>query len=166
MKCSVAAVFLILVILCLMSGCNEGLAPRIETSGITGVIRYKNWPPRDSLIDLRLVAFKKFPPTDIIGEIIRGNAVVYPPIGDTALVPFYVDSTRYTVPLAPGRYEYVVIAQQYGRNIFFDWRPVGQYDLDTNYALPSPVVVLEGSLTRFVDINVDFRNPSPFPRSP
>lgn len=144
-------------------GCNEGLAPRVETSGISGTIRYKNWPPRDSLRDLRLVAFKVFPPGNIVQEVLQGRAIVYPPIGDTALVPFYVDSIRYTAPLPPGRYEYVVVAQQFGPNIFTDWRPVGQYDLDTNYAVPSPVVVLEGTLTRFVDINVDFRNPPPFP---
>ncbi|MER3523731.1 MAG: hypothetical protein C4326_06590 [Ignavibacteria bacterium] len=146
-----------------LTACNEGLAPRVEKSGISGTIRYKHWPPQDSLRDLRLVAFKRFPPSNIVGDILQGNAVVYPPIGDTALVPFYVDSLKYTAPLPPGKYEYVVIAQRYGPNIFTDWRPVGQYDLDTNYATPSPVVVLDGTLTRFVDINVDFRNPPPFP---
>lgn len=163
MHCTRSVLPFSIALVFVLAGCNEGLAPRIETSGISGVIRYKNWPRPDSLVDLRLVAFKNFPPTDILGEIIRGNAFVYPPIGDTALVPFFVDSIRYTAPLPPGRYAYVVVAQRYGPNIFFDWRPVGQYDLDTNYTVPSPVVVFEGTLTRFVDINVDFRNPPPFP---
>jgi hypothetical protein len=164
MNCTRSAVFLVLTVGSILSGCNEGLAPRIETSGISGVIRYKNWPPRDSLRDLRLVAFKVFPPTNIVGDVLQGRAIVYPPIGDSALVPFYVDSIQYTAPLPPGRYEYVVVAQQFGPNIFTDWRPVGQYDLDSNYAVPSPVIVFEGTTTRFIDINVDFRNPPPFPR--
>lgn len=158
-----AVLFIVGIATTILTGCNEGLAPRVETSGITGTIRYKHWPPQDSLYDLRLVAFKHFPPGNIVADVLQGKAVVYPPIGDTALVPFYVDSLHYTVPLPGGKYEYVVIAQRYGPNILTDWRPVGQYDLDTNYAVPSPVVVLEGTLTRFVDINVDFRNPPPFP---
>ncbi len=164
MKCTRSALPLVIVLIVVLSSCNEGLAPRIETSGISGVIRYKNWPPLDSLRDLRLVAFKYFPPTNIVLDVLQGRAIVYPAIGDTALVPFYVDSLIYTAPLPAGRYEYVVIAQQYGPNILADWRPVGQYDLDSNYAVPSPVIVLEGTITRFIDINVDFRNPPPFPR--
>lgn len=164
MNCIRSAVLLVVTVALVLSGCNEGLAPRIETSGISGVIRYKNWPPPDSLRDLRLVAFKQFPPTNIILDVLQGRAIVYPGIGDTALVPFYVDSLIYSAPLPAGRYEYVVIAQQYGPNVFTDWRPVGQYDLDSNYAVPSPVIVYEGATTRFIDFNVDFRNPPPFPR--
>ena len=54
-----ASALTLLLIGCL--GCNEELGPINEPSGFRGVIRFKNWPPPDSLRDLRLVAFDAFP---------------------------------------------------------------------------------------------------------
>lgn len=146
-------------------GCDEGLKPTttVPTGSFGGLITYRNWPVRDSLVDLRLVAFVVFPPRDIVGEILQGRAYVYPGLFDTSLVPFYVDSLRYTVTVPAGVYQYVVIAQQFGANVNADWRAVGQYDLDSDLAVPSPVVVAPDSMTNDVNIFVDFLHPPPTP---
>lgn len=155
----------------LAGGCDDGVKPPADGGGggstspsaFSGTIHYRNWPVADSLVDLRIVAFKVFPPGDIVSEVLQGRAVVYPPLGDTALVPFRVDSLRYVAPAAVATYQYVVVAQQYGPNILTDWRPVGQYDLDTILTVPSPVVVAAGDTTRNININVDFQHPPPLP---
>ena len=149
----------------LLVSCDEGLKPKItvQVGSFSGQIHYSNWPPRDSLFDLRLVAFRTFPPRDIVSEVLSGRAYVYPGLGDTALVPFFVDSLRYMVTVPTGKYEYVVIAQQHGPNVNTDWRPVGQHDLDTDPSTPSPIEVAADSLLTGIDIWVDFRNPPPAP---
>ncbi len=146
--------------------CDKGLAPPtapVPHGRITGLITYRHWPPRDSLIDLRLVAFKQFPPTNVVSSVLNGEAFVYPPLGDTALVPFYVDSLRFDVPLRAGYYPYVVVAQQYDTVVTRDWRVVGQYDLDTNLAVPSGVDVPDGAVVPDINILVDFSDPPPQP---
>ena len=165
-----------IIVLCggglLWAACNKGVEPPSQggsgvlptgPGAITGTIKYRNWPQRDSLVDLRIVVFNRFPPTDIVHEVISGNAVVYPPLGDTALVPFYVDSLRYKVILNAGTYPYVVVAQQFANNVLTDWRPVGQYDLDSNLLVPSPVTVAGNDTTRNINISVDFVNRPPPP---
>jgi hypothetical protein len=163
------AVLSVLVFALSLSGCDKGLSPSapppppIPMGYISGIIRYQHWPSRDSLHDLRLVAFRIFPPSNIVNEVLLGRAVVYPPLGDTALVPFFVDSLRYLFILPAAEYKYVVVAQQYGPTITTDWRAVGQYDLDTNLAVPSPVTIAANDTSRNININVDFRNPPPTP---
>lgn len=145
--------------------CDQGLAPPAPgvlpagRGAVTGVVRYRNWPPRDSLLDLRIVLFRNYPPGNIVSEVTQGRAAVHPPLGDTALVPYFVDSLRYTLTAPSGVYQYVVVAQQFGPNLFTDWRLVGQYDLDSNFAVPSPVTVPDADTVRSVDINVDFARP-------
>jgi hypothetical protein len=150
----------------LFHGCDKGLVPTEPPPGpgaLSGLITYASWPPPDSLFDLRIVAFRDFPPEGIVSSVLGGEAAVYPPIGDTALVPFFVDSLRYAFDLPSGRYEYLAVAQQYGPNLFTDWRPVGQYDLDTNLAVPTPIDVPPGDTLRNIIIHVDFANPPPAP---
>lgn len=162
-------VFWVFLAFLLLSGCDKGLGPSatpatpIPTGFMSGLIRYQHWPAIDSLHDLRLVAFRVFPPGNIVTEVLQGRASVYPPLGDTALVPFYVDSLRYHFSLPATRYEYVVVAQQYGSNAFTDWRAVGQFDLDSNFAVPSPVTIVADSMIEGININVDFSNPPPPP---
>jgi hypothetical protein len=139
--------------------CDHGLAPAdSETkTGIAGTITYEdNWPSADSLKNLRLVVFKKYPPTDIIVEILTGEAFVYPPI-DTISLAFNVTSQEYMLELPSGTFEYVAVAQQYGDNIFSDWRAVGQYDTDSD-SLPTPILLEKNTFLENIDINVDFEN--------
>ena len=164
-----SAIFWILTVVLLLSGCDKGLgpsaspAPPIPTGYMSGLIRYQHWPAIDSLHDLRLVAFRVFPPGNIVSEVLQGRASVYPPLGDTALVPFYVDTLHYHFSLPAARYEYVVVAQQFGSNAFTDWRAVGQFDLDSNFTVPSPVTIVADSTIEGININVDFSNPPPPP---
>jgi hypothetical protein len=149
--------------------CDGGLAPPSEatvpTSGsFSGTITFTHWEVVDTLIDLRLVAFTVFPPTDIIGDILAGRAVVYPPLGSSEiLADMGADSIHYTFAVQAGTYPYVAVAHQFGPDVFNDWRPVGQYDLDTNLTVPEEVVVNAGQDTPGIDIVVDFTNPPPFP---
>jgi hypothetical protein len=166
---------LVILLICfgvlLIPGCDKGIQAPPETApggaeqqGFSGVIRYSNWPPTDSLVDLRLIAFKTFPPRNILADALTGQAIVYPPIGPSPSLPFNVDTTHYFVPTPPGEFQYIVVAQQFGPNVFSDWRAVGQYDLDANLAVPTPIRVPENGRVRNVDIVVDFsrRPPQPF----
>jgi hypothetical protein len=141
--------------------CDEGLAPRSDNlaiqTGIAGTVLFENWPAPDSLVDLRLVAFRTFPPENIFVEVISGQAFAYPAIGDTTRIPLYVDQYDFQFELPAGEYGYLVVAQQYGDDLFSDWRAVGQYDLDSD-SLPSPLEVIENQVTRNIIIGVDFNN--------
>jgi len=159
--------FISVLSLLFFSACDEGLKPvpaYVPSGTLSGLITYHNWPPRDSLVNLRIVAFTEFPPTDIVFSVLQGIAAVYPSIGDTALIPFYVDSLRYSFVVRAGHYPYVVVAQQFGPDVMKNWRVVGQYDLDTNLAVPEAIDVPDRGVVKDVNINVDFTNlpPQPF----
>lgn len=151
--------------LLLLSSCDEGLKPTtsIPTGSFVGIIRFTNWQAADSIYDMRLVAFKNFPPRDVVNEVLSGNAAVYPPLGGSPLVLSAVDSLTYSVTVPATVYKYVVVAQQYGPDIMANWKPVGQYDLDSNFAVPSSIVVAPNHTTSGVDITVDFAHPPPPP---
>jgi hypothetical protein len=149
--------------------CDKGLEPApaepaIAPGSFSGLLTFVNWQAVDSLYDIRLVAFTVFPPPDIIDEVLASRAIVYPPlVTGGALTTRGTDSLFYTVPAGAKPYPYVVIALQTGPDLFNDWIPVGQYDLDTNLTVPSPVVVHPGEDTPDINILVDFENPPPFP---
>jgi hypothetical protein len=158
------------VCIILSFGCDEGLAPPVTgsqpaTSSFSGIVTFTGWSVVDSVYDLRLVAFTVFPPADVIGEVLQGRAIVYPPLGSSSLAMRGDDTVAYMLEAEPGVYPYVAIALQFGPNLFADWSPAGQYDLDTNLAVPSPVVVTAGMNTPDININVDFENPPPDPTS-
>jgi len=166
------ATLLLLSIVLLWSGCDTGLAPINEPSGFSGVIRFKNWPPPDSVRDLRIVAFTTYP-TDSAGillTLLSGNAAVYPPnLNASGSLPKFVDSAPYTFTTKDGinlkvqQYNYIVVAQLYGPNSFTDWRPAGVYTTEPNTFNPSPVRVLLHRIVPNIDIEVDFHNPPPKP---
>ncbi len=156
----IVTAFLLLVA---VYGCNQGLSPADSAvgqgpSGIAGTLYFSNWPPTDSLYDLRLVVFKTFPPEDILSALLTGQAFAYPPI-DSLHLPFYVDSLDYQIELPPGTYDAVTVAYRYGPVILSDWALVGVFhrpDAPTD-TIPDPVTVEPGQLTREVNIRVDFR---------
>jgi len=149
------------------SACDHGLQPEqgnpAEISGISGKIIFQNWVLAEPLFDLRLVVFKNYPPDNILNEVLSGNAVVYPALGEEGL-PSLVDTTYYTLALDPGVYEYVVVAWQYGPSVTSDWRAAGQFQHSGQDTIPEAVDVREGHLLKEVDIYVDFNNlpPQPF----
>jgi len=159
---------LLSLLLCLLLSCDKGLEPpqqggSVPFGTLNGLVTLTNWDAVDSLYDLRLVAFTVFPPEDILDEVLQGRAVVHPPlqVGEP-LSSRGTDSLRYSITVPANTYPYVVIAHQFGPDVFNDWRPVGQYDLDTNLTVPSPVVVSDGQTTPDIDIFVDFKNLPPF----
>jgi hypothetical protein len=162
--------FLRILILLLLAGagCDQGLSPppaEVTAPGaLAGTIRFFRWDSAGTVRDLRLVAFRVFPPQDIITEVLQGRAVVHPPVGGPPLVTGTPDSVDVIFTLPPGDYPYVVVAQQYGPSVTLDWRAVGQYDLDSNLTVPSSVRITSGDTTRGVDITVDFTRlpPPPF----
>lgn len=154
----------------LACGCDEGLkppaaGPAAAPGAMTGVVRFVNWDSAGTVFDLRLVAFRNFPPGDIVQEVLQGNAVVHPPLGGSALATPGADSVAYSFLLPGGTYGYVAVAQQFGPDFMADWRAVGQYDADTNTTSPSPVAILSGEILPGIDITVDFDHlpPPPFP---
>jgi hypothetical protein len=159
----------ILVLIVSLPSCDKGLQPTSETlappetGAFAGLITFQNWQVADSLYDIRLVAFRVFPPGDIVNEVLQGRAVIYPSIGGDQLVTRNTDSLQYTVVAPAATYPYVAVAQQFGPDVFMDWRAVGQYDLDTILTEPSPVVVAVDDTLRDVDIHVDFANLPPSP---
>jgi len=140
--------------------CDHGLAPPENTgptkpTGISGTIFYKNWPPQDSVKNLKVVVFKNYPPKDILSEVINGNAKTFPE-DLTESMPYGVDTTDYLINLKPGTYAYTVVAHQYGDDIFNDWQAVGQYDLTPQDTLPTPITVITDSIIGGINIYVDF----------
>jgi hypothetical protein len=149
--------------------CNEELGPLNGPSGFSGIVRFKNWPPPDSLLDLRLVAFEAFP-TDsaqILITLLTGGGAAFPPIG--AKFPLFADSIEYVFTTTTGtnlqikNYAYVIIAQQYGPNILNDWEPVGVYSSAPDSFDPAPLRVLLHRVSPGIDINVDFHHLPPKP---
>lgn len=152
----------------LAASCDKGIEPSASPSLVgtfTGRITFANWDSAGALFDLRLVAARGFPlSANVLNEILAGRIVAYPPPNDTSHLPYNVDSVRYAFTLGAGTWEYVGVAQQFGPNLNQDWRAVGQYDLDSNLTIPTPVLVAANETTYNIDIHVDFANlpPSPF----
>lgn len=159
----------VILVLLFTPACNTGLTPVNEPSGFKGVIRFVNWPPADSVREIRLVAFEQYPTdsANILATLIAGRAAVYPPL--ERRMPLFVDSIEYEFTTGNGlnlqvrNYEYIILAQQYGPNVLTDWRPAGVYTTRPNSFEPAPLRILLHRVAYPIDINVDFNNPPPRP---
>jgi hypothetical protein len=154
------------LLLFILGGCDEGLSPVSASSpasrhGISGAIYFRNWPPRDSVLDLRLAAFKGLPSSDLVSDIQQGRARF-----TDMLSPYGADSIPYRLllaPLSPGRFSYIGVAQQFGPNIQRDWRLVGVYHAGGDTTSPGFIDVPADSVVPGVNITVDFLHPPPQP---
>lgn len=152
--------FLILI-LAIFFDCDHGLSPSDAeiVTGIRGTITYEdNWPPPDSLKEMRLVAFQEFPPGNIFADILSGRAIAFPSDpNENASLEFNVNSQEFFMEMPVGTYQYIVIANRFGSNRFSQdsWRAVGQYT-DTD-SLPTAIKLDENTILN-IDINVDFKN--------
>ncbi len=151
-----------IIIFALLSSCNDGLSPQLEQKAILqGTIIYQSginsWPPQDSLKDLRVVAFKHFPPQNIIEEILSGSAYY-----TQETLPFFVDSSHFAIeiPDAPVLLQYIAVAQEYGG--LMDWRVIGVYKAGNSDT--ASILSINKSETKNITISVDFNNlpPQPF----
>lgn len=149
-----------------LPGCSHGLEPLPIQPGFGGTIRFvSDWPPQDSVYDIRVVAFYNYPPTNIIGEVESGNAKVYPAISASAW-PLFVDSLTYSFILdSASTFQYVAVAMQYGANILSDWKVVGAYGYSHGIGAPKAVIIPPNTVINDIDIEVDFKNTPPTPVS-
>jgi hypothetical protein len=158
-------------VLLLLVSCDSGLDPVAtgkETEAkpsISGLITYKNgassWPPADSIKDIRVVAFTRYPPPDIIAEVLGQKAFF------TEAMPVGVDSSSYRIELPsplPAGIAAIVVAQQYGNDITKDWRVIGIYSATGDNTQPTALDLTTASIWRNINITVDFSNlpPQPF----
>ncbi|MBL7974999.1 MAG: hypothetical protein JNJ85_08805 [Candidatus Kapabacteria bacterium] len=156
-------------ILLVANGCDGGLDPAMvpQSSFIGGMIRFKggknSYPPADSVKLLTVVAFREVPrDTNVLQTVLAGNAYYL----QDALV-YGADSSEYKLEITktPDTLRYICVAQQYGGNIFSDWRVVGIYSLKTDFT-PETVMMVGGQRKSNLDITVDFTKlpPQPFKR--
>jgi hypothetical protein len=159
----------ITVLFCLMiSSCDDGIAPTVPESGGTiapygfkGIVDFKNWPAPESIVDLRVVAFEKSPPVDILSEVLSRRAE----FTDT-LKPYGADSIPYTLYLRSipaGFVRYIVVAQQYGPNIQTDWRMLTFYNQDADTSRPDSLLIIADSVISGINLHVDFNSLPPQP---
>lgn len=140
----------------LFAGCSAGLEPL--GNKLTGKVIYRGeWMPADSIKDLRVVAFKNYPPGDIINEVITGQAIF-----SESLLPYFADSAYFSIeiPETPVTYKYIAVARQYGS--LFEWVAMGVYTNDYQTFEPLPVTISSGEVEN-INIIVDFANTPPQP---
>lgn len=138
--------------------CQEGLNPEFgrKEANIYGklivVSGINSWPPPDSALELRIVAFKEYPPKDIIGEIISGNAYF------TDTLPRFADSISFSLKIdtPPIELKYIVGALRYGSIV--EWKVIGVYTTDTTSKKPAAIYVKKGDAINNINIFVDFYN--------
>ncbi|MBN1449297.1 MAG: hypothetical protein JXA28_15330 [Bacteroidetes bacterium] len=147
----------------LLASCDHGLDPgeALGEPGFSGTITVRgSWPPQDSVRQLRVVAFRKYPSADVLSEVLSGNAVYTDelPYGETT-IPYTLQDPSYN-----GVFDYIAVAQNYGPDLFTQWRAVGVYTITGDVESPSPVDLGSGRFVEGVDIVVDFVNlpPQPF----
>ncbi|MDT8324913.1 MAG: hypothetical protein RRA94_12435 [Bacteroidota bacterium] len=156
----------LLLLLCsalFAAACDHGLSPEATAvdPGFGGTLTVTgSWPPADSVRDFRIVAFRNYPPKDILSEVINGSAVFSDPLpyGEKD-IPYLIQDES-----LQGSFAYVVVAQNYGEDPFQDWRAVGVFTTTGDVTRPSPVDLGGGRFVSSVDITVNFYDlpPQPF----
>jgi hypothetical protein len=157
------------VFLLSLNGCDQsGLNPNeFQEPGFSGRITIAGAiPPRDSLRDLRVVAVPYYPVDTTVADLIDKilNKQIIPFSGSLSDNVSANSILQYQLFVKPKKYEYVAVAQLYGNNIFQDWRVVGIFGYSKTNPTPAPVIVVDGEMTKDVNITVDFYDlpPQPF----
>lgn len=152
------------LLIAIIVSCDGGLKPEPESrSYLTGNVIFTNsiedWVPADSLYDLRVVAFKNFPPENVILEVLGGQAYF-----TQDSLEYYVENVSFKleIPDAPVELKYIAVAQQYD-SVLTAWRAVGVYNTSGDNAEHSSIFIEKGE-TKEISITVDFTNlpPQPF----
>lgn len=135
--------------------------PAEQKTLIKGTINFvddnENWPPQDSIFDMRVIAFKNYPPADLIGDIINGLAYY---TNDS--LPLYQKSVDFQIEITdpPQTLEYIVVAYQYGS--IMEWKAAGVFSLDNDPRKPTAIATERGKQYSIL-INVDFKHLPPQP---
>jgi hypothetical protein len=139
--------------------CDHGLSP--DSSGFSGKVAVSSaWPPADSLFDFRVVAFREYPPADILASVLAGKV----DFSDRLLLNVPEQSYILRKDGLSGTYKYIIVAQQYADNPLLHWRVVGVYARDGDVSRPTPLTLEPGRVIGSIDITVDFTKlpPQPF----
>jgi len=156
----ISAIIVVAVLTC--TTCDHGLEPvEPQGPGFGGTLTVVSAiPPKDSLRDLRVVAFRNYPPQSIPIEVLTGQAVFSETLSLTAKQQSYKVSNS----TLKGAFMYVVVAQQYGPALDSNWRAVGVYNLSGDFTKPSPIDLKNGIYLSGINITIDYYNlpPQPF----
>jgi hypothetical protein len=163
MNKNILLIFLLLTASTILYSCSGGLEPIGEKgkSYLTGTITYINgkdgWMPADSVIAVRVAAFKQFPSENIIAEVLIGNAVF------TDTLPRFVDNAVFSLEIEepPVNLSYIVVVLQYDE-IITSQMPIGVYTLTGDKTKPDSLDIEIGK-TYNIEIEVDFNNLPPMP---
>ncbi len=153
-------VFAFFVLTIMFYSCEDGLAPRKsdEKSFLNGKIIFKNHLPKDSAEAIRAIAFTKIPDSNIIAEVMQGNAYFNfesLPIGvDTIDFSFEITKTPVDLP-------YIAAIMQTDTSIFSQ-RVIGVYTETGDKTKFSTLKIQKGK-TYSIIINVDFNDLPPMP---
>lgn len=163
---------------CALMQCTGGIDPADYTGNalIKGKVRYvrgagaQNFPSKDSLFDLRVVAFKMIPrDTNLVQTLANGEAFFSASLVDStfsAEIPFSFEVPQSQIADSSVMLQYIAVGQQYGPNVFSDWRVVGLYSMGDSLFTPKSLRATPGLYVDTMTINVDFLKipPQPFIR--
>ncbi len=159
----------IVVVLVLLS-CEGGLEPpSLVEPGFGGTITFvrETWPPRDSLVNLWLIASQLYPLDSIkVFTGIFSNPpliYIYPALDQN--LPLFVDAASYSFPLPPAEYKYIAVIQHFKSDISAQaLRVVGLYGSGSNPQQPLAVTVRDFEFVNDINITVNFYKlpPQPF----
>lgn len=156
--------FVVIISIFFVISCDGGLEPlplnqKTILSGTINYIKGKDhWPLQDSVLAIRVAAFKKLPDSSIIGEIISGNAYF-----TQESLPLNVDSSNFSFEIkdAPVNLAYIAVVQQFD-SLITSQKVIGIYTVTGDKTKPSQLSVEKGK-TFSIKIDVDFDNLPPMP---
>ena len=155
-------IILFISTLLVFNSCDKGLEPpaAVSSAFLTGKVKFINdWPPQDSVLGVRVGAFKTLPSQNLIQEVIDGNALFdLNPLGynlDSAEFQFEIDEL-------PIELKYIVVAWQYETELTKQ-RVVGVYNIENDKTKPATINLNYGE-TKNIEIEVDWNEfpPQPF----
>lgn len=158
----------IITVIFLLSGCDEhGLNPdNVDESGFGGTISFvSKLPPPDSLFDIRIVAVPYFPVDTLFQPIILKVLDGVIPFSENFKQSADSGKTiRYELFVKPQTYYYVAVVQQFGIDVFSQWKVVSVYGYGPSDPNPKIIAVEDGKFTRNINFTVDFYDlpPQPF----
>lgn len=164
-KVSFASLLLTLLLVFNLFSCDGGLepVPAAEKAYLNGTVKYVNgisdWPQEDSILAVRVVAFKTFPDSNgIFADILSGNAYF-----TFASLPLFVDSSEFSFEIsdAPTDLVYIAAVQQTD-SVITSQRVIGLYNISDKKHTPSKIRIEPGRIYD-ITIEVDFNDLPPMP---
>ncbi len=161
----------IILLTILLISCDKGIEPYPEpvdpeNTSISGTVTFTGeWP--SGVARTHIVLFKNL--IQVEGDFFPPNLSYVSNEIDSGTVLLEYDSRTNNlldVKLAPGNYQYIVVAQSTKEELSLDrkdWFVVGVYYTNGDNSKPGSIIINEGRVTEGVNINCDFDNPPPQP---